>query len=519
MQDIQATLSVGMLIRERYEVKRLVGESQSGAVYQVVDNRAKMPGEHMFALKEIVGLSEQERYQLTFDSVQLGNIHHEALPRIHHVFNDDRRNCVCIVMEYVAGPDLETIRQQQPEQRLTWPEVAKNMASIVDAVSYLHRQEPPIVHNDIKPANILFVPREERFMLVDIAIAREQHIDASVSLAISGYKGSAQTGKAVDVRADVYGFGATCYTMLTGVVPPNVSIRTAHFDQTQADLLQPANSVVPAVPSHVAHAINRSMSLDVDERFSSIEEFWQALQVPSKEFTLAVGNNFLPIATLMPVVPEQTLVLADVQKPDFSKGIIKNKVPFFFLKRRAVPLLLLLLFLLVGSGTATWMFAQSHHAPSIAVKHAGTTSSALTTPVSSHTAPIVTPTSFLGSYPGMVGSYAGTLADIPGNVSTTMILQGVHQIEGTINGYLTVGSPFEISGSFRGAIDFSKHFQLIVSDAAGHPILFLEGAIQSATSISGDYYRCASLPAQDGKCLRASDNYGIWSALLATSAG
>ena len=519
MQDVQATLSIGMLIRERYKVKRLVGESQSGAVYLVVDERAKMPDEHMFALKEIVGLSEQGRYQLIFDSILRKNMHHEAMACIHHVFNDDKRNRVCIVMEYVEGPDLETLRQQQPEQRLTWPEVAQIMDPIVDAVSYFHHQEPPIVHGDIKPTNIRFVPREERFMLVDIGVPRENYLAAGGLLALSGYKASAQSGKAVNVRTDVYGFGATCYTMLTGAVPPNVSIRAAHFEQAQADLLRPANSIVPAIPSHVAQAIQRAMSLDVEECFPSIEEFWQALQTPLKELTPAVDDSFLPTTPPMPVVSEQIQGLADVQKQDLSRRAINNSIPFFFLKRRAVPLLLLLLFLLVGGGTASWLFVQSHHAPSIPVKHVRTTFSALTTPVSSSTAPIVTPTSSPGNYPGMVGSYAGTLADIPGNVSATMILQGVHQIGGTLNGYLTVGSPFEISGSFSGTIDFSKHFQLTVSDAAGHPILFLEGAIQSATSLSGDYYRCASVPTQEGKCSRASDNYGIWSALLATSAG
>src|SRR5579863_3006385 len=311
MQDVHAALSAGMLIRERYQVKRLLGKSQFGAVYVVIDQRAERPEEQIFALKEIIGLSEQERYQLTFDSISVRNIHHEGVPHIHHVFNDDKRSRVCIVMEYVEGPDLESIRQDYPEQRLTWPEVAEIMAPIVDVASYLHCQEPPIVHGDIKPANILYNEHEERFMLVDIGVPREEQAGANVSLAVSAYKDTAQSGNAVDMRADVYGFAATCYTMLTGSVPPNVSIRAAHFEQAQADLLRPANLVVPTIPSHVARAIQRAMSLQPVDRFSSIEEFWRALQTQPKELKLKIHEGFLPTTPFPPGVIEQREVLAN----------------------------------------------------------------------------------------------------------------------------------------------------------------------------------------------------------------
>src|SRR5207248_1396180 len=118
-----------------------------------------------------------------------------------------------------------------------------------------------------------------------------------------------------------------------------------------------------------------------------------------------------------------------------------------------------------------------------------------------------------GNYPNVVGSYSGTIVDVSAKVSATMILQGIHQVGGMINGYLTINAPLEIDGPFHGTIDFAKHFQFTVTDAAGHPTLFIEGNIQNAASVSGDFYRCASAPAQGEQCARASDSYGIWSAL------
>ena len=99
-----------------------------------------------------------------------------------------------------------------------------------------------------------------------------------------------------------------------------------------------------------------------------------------------------------------------------------------------------------------------------------------------------------------------------------MILQGIHQIGGTINGYLTVGTPLEIYGPFSGTIDVSKHFQFTVTDTAGHAVLFIQGAIQTDTGLSGDFYKCAAASPEGEQCAHALDGYGIWSALLVPSA-
>src|SRR5581483_5951263 len=184
-----------------------------------------------------------------------------------------------------------------------------------------------------------------------------------------------------------------------------------------------------------------------------------------------------------------------------------NTTPFSFLKGHIVPLFLLILLQLGGAGAGIWSFVQSHHATSASTKPVGTTLHALTTS-------IATPTSSPGNYPSLIGSYTGTLVDIPAKVSVSLILQEVQQIGGTINGYLTVGSPLDISGFYSGTIDFSKHFQFTLTDSTEHPVLFIEGAIQTAISLSGDFYRCAAAPTQGEKCSRASDDYGIWSALL-----
>ena len=77
-------------------------------------------------------------------------------------------------MEYVEGEDLEEMRCKsacQPAGSLPEEQVLSWVSQILDALEYLHRQEPPIIHRDIKPANIRITPHG-RAILVDFGIAK-----------------------------------------------------------------------------------------------------------------------------------------------------------------------------------------------------------------------------------------------------------------------------------------------------------------------------------------------------------
>ena len=325
--------------------------------------------------------------------------------------------------------------------------------------------------------------------------------------------------QAADVHDDIYGLGASCYTLLTGVVPAPALERAAQLEQRRADPLRPAHEVEPAVPLHVSQALHRAMSIYANEGHASVEELWRELQTASpEELKLELANSESPIFIAPPASTRQQQLqeLASVQTPLSPARQSRNRLPFVYLKKPAAALLLLLFLLLLSTVAGTLLFMHSHQAISTFPRRVATTSATLPSP-SQRTAPIVTPTSSPGSYPGVAGSYTGTLVDISTNVSETLIIQGVHQIGDAITGYVTLGSSLAISGQFSGTIGYTKHFTLIVNDVAGHPLLFLEGAIQTATSLSGDFYRCASVPTSGTTCFRAANGYGIWNVQLLPS--
>ena len=115
------------------------------------------------------------------------------------------------------------------------------------------------------------------------------------------------------------------------------------------------------------------------------------------------------------------------------------------------------------------------------------------------------------------GTYLGTIDDLASHVRTSLSLTGVRQSQGMITGDLTVGSGSHGSGPFSGTIDNSKHLQLTVTDSPRHAKFFFEGAMQSALSLSGDYYQCSPNSTQNSQCDRAAGDYGIWSLAPALS--
>src|SRR5437870_5359258 len=150
MQQEQTTLPVGATIRspygDRYLIEGFLGMGGFGAVYLVRDRRVK---QCLFALKEVIDPKKRDREHFIFEAEILKRLDHRALPHVYQVFEHGKLKRVYILMDYIKGKNLETLRQEQAEWRFSLPLVLVLMAPIVDALIYLHHQDPPIVHRDI----------------------------------------------------------------------------------------------------------------------------------------------------------------------------------------------------------------------------------------------------------------------------------------------------------------------------------------------------------------------------------
>ncbi len=97
--------SIGTLLQNRYQVVRLLGQGGFGAVYLAGDIR--LDGRNV-AVKENFDNSPEAQAQFKTEANVLANLNHPSLPRVTDYFIEPSGRQY-LVMDYVAGDDLETI--------------------------------------------------------------------------------------------------------------------------------------------------------------------------------------------------------------------------------------------------------------------------------------------------------------------------------------------------------------------------------------------------------------------------
>src|ERR1017187_3397468 len=149
-----ALLTDGLCIKDTYEVEAFLGEGAFAEVYRV---RHKFLGRHAIKLFKAPGWSPNEVAAMLGEAVLLSKINHPNIVRVYEantvVLNDDTYGY--FTMEYVAGGSLFHYWQSFGAQFMPVRTVIDIMRQVCRGIAVAHSQNPPIVHRDIKPQNIL----------------------------------------------------------------------------------------------------------------------------------------------------------------------------------------------------------------------------------------------------------------------------------------------------------------------------------------------------------------------------
>jgi serine/threonine-protein kinase len=273
---LQHILEPGTLLRRRYEILELVGQGGMGAVYKAADRRLEG---RVCAIKEVLpnladsALTEEELDQMSeqfrIEASILSRLDHPNLPKVSDYFSTTGREY--LVMDFVEGRDLhEIVREQQKagellseQQVLTWA------SQLLDALEYLHEQEPPVVHRDVKPSNIKVTPRGV-VKLVDFGLVKVLHNDDSRTVTVVQGRGTVaytpleqyggDTGY-TDARSDIYGLGATLYHLLAGVPPADAKERFL-----RPGVLVSLQQLNPNVSPRVERIVFQALAMHPNER-------------------------------------------------------------------------------------------------------------------------------------------------------------------------------------------------------------------------------------------------------------
>ena len=232
------TVPSGTILNRRYRIERVLGSGGFGHVYLALDQSLNQP----FAVKEYLVSGPSGQEQLMHEANVLSHLHHPNLPAFHDAFHENGHYYV--VLNYIEGNDLtDIIRNTQKHSEIV--PISQIMAwilSICDAVLFLHRQQPRVIHRDIKPDNIR-VTSNGTAILVDLGNAKaaaqgERTLFFIRHQGTPGYAPPEQYpgGSGTDTRSDIYALGGTLFFALTGQEPPSVSTRNQSMQQNQPDL-------------------------------------------------------------------------------------------------------------------------------------------------------------------------------------------------------------------------------------------------------------------------------------------
>src|SRR5215813_5899007 len=274
-------LSPETVLQQRYRIVGQLGQGGMGAVYEAVDQRL----DTIVALKETLFSDEKLRKQFEREARLLARLHHPALPRVSDHFTE--ADGQFLVMQYIGGEDLAEMLLRRKsafphEEVLAWAD------QLCDALDYLHTQDPPIIHRDIKPQNLKLTTRGH-IVLLDFGLAKGSAGQMSVvttSASIFGFTPNYAPleqvqGLGTDARSDIYSLAATLYHLMTNVKPPDALSRAGALVNGQPDPLIPADQASSQVSRAVANVLNKGMSQRRDDRFASAALMREAFRAAS----------------------------------------------------------------------------------------------------------------------------------------------------------------------------------------------------------------------------------------------
>ncbi|MFP4012897.1 MAG: serine/threonine-protein kinase [Chitinispirillaceae bacterium] len=200
----------------------LLGHGASGLVYTAFQRSLK----RKIALKVIPKQNgrEDEFIQIRDEAETVAVLNH---PNIVTVFDvGETEEFLFIKMQLIEGESLKAVinrhlRHPVPSRRLIAVQHALTiMSSVLDALDYAHKED--IVHQDVKPGNILIETTTGRPFLVDFGIART-FVTEDNSKVVRGtplYIAPEQArGEVTDARADIYSAGVVLWESLAGTLP------------------------------------------------------------------------------------------------------------------------------------------------------------------------------------------------------------------------------------------------------------------------------------------------------------
>ncbi|NER49726.1 MAG: protein kinase [Symploca sp. SIO1A3] len=260
----------GEIIAQRYRIIDTLGQGGSGTTYQAEDLQThqqvalKALSLHRMTDWKMMELFERE-------ARVLAQLNYPNIPKYLDYFQvDTPENCSFYISQQLAqGQSLAVLVENG--WRANESVVQQIAVQILEILIYLHELEPPVIHRDLKPQNIIRSPDGQVF-LVDFGAVQDTYhstfMRGSTVVGTYGYMAPEQfRGQAVPTT-DLYGLGATLLFLLTHRSPAELPT-----DRLKLDFRSRVQ-----ISEKFADWLEKMLEPDTEERFSSAKEALKALR-------------------------------------------------------------------------------------------------------------------------------------------------------------------------------------------------------------------------------------------------
>jgi len=287
-------------IRDTYTIDSLLGEGAFGSVYKV---RHKYLGIQAIKIFHQGSIPKDQEPELFNEAYVLSKLTHTNVVRVYEAntfsFNDQR---YCYIgMEYVKGGTLAGFIEQAV--RFPIDKAISIQKDICSGLAELHGKEPPLIHRDVKPQNIMISADNEFIAKIsDFGLAK--HVDPLTRLTEAAgtlaYLPPEGFWDYETPASDVFSAGMIFYITLTGVPPFKMpsgyhstkksEIRSAVIASRNKKPLPPSKYNLE-LDDEIDAIVLKALAPDIKNRYKDAIEFLKAIEgYQYKKFMLPEEN-------------------------------------------------------------------------------------------------------------------------------------------------------------------------------------------------------------------------------------
>ncbi|VEP17398.1 Ankyrin repeat protein,protein kinase family protein [Hyella patelloides LEGE 07179] len=284
----------GDIVKDRYRITNILGKGGVAITYQAINLETNSHvAIKVISLKQLDNWKQIELFQR--EAEVLAKLEHPAIPKYIDYFDIETETDKAFYIVQQQAPGKSLFELVESGWRTTEAEVKKIAQQILAILTYLHSLDPPVIHRDIKPNNLIRSD-DGTIYLVDFGAVQNTYyntlMQGSTVVGTYGYMAPEQfRGKAVPAT-DLYSLGATILYLLTHRSPAELP-----QDTLKLDFRSSVN-----ISDSFADWLDKILEPDLDERFADAEvalaELLASKKVKQRKLITGVGIGVLCLSLI-----------------------------------------------------------------------------------------------------------------------------------------------------------------------------------------------------------------------------